>query len=131
MFTSYHGTSGPSGSAGSGPTPAQPVSGNHAATEPALIRLEQLSHERLTFNQIKKLTVRLLVDIFGLRINEPPGNARIPSKSSWNSSTRHDPVLLTECPSDWSIGVVRDGEDRHFVGTLREAGLRSERWGWG
>ena len=127
MFTSYHGTSGPSGSAGSGPTPAQPVSGNHAATEPALIRLEQLSHERLTSNQIKKLTVRLLVDMFGLRINGPPGNARIPSKSSWNSSTRYDPVLLTECPSDWSIGVVRDeGEDRYFVGTLREAGLRSE-----
>ena len=130
MFTSYHGTSEPSGSAGSGPTPAQLVSGNHAATEPALIRLEQLSHERLTFNQIKKLTVRSLVDMFGLRTNGLSGDIRNLLNRSWNSSTWYDSVPLTECLSDQSIGVVGDErKDRHIVATPREAGLRSEQRG--
>ena len=120
MSTSYQGTSGPSGYAGSGPAPIQPVSGNHATTEPALIRLEQLSQERLTSNQISKLTVRLLVGMFGLGTNGPPGDARITLKSFWNSNTRYNPVPLTECPSDWSIGVVCDeGKDRHRAGAPR------------
>ena len=132
MFTSHQGASGPSGYAGSGPAPVQPVSGDHATTEPVLIRLEQLSQERLSSNQIRKLTVRSFVDMFGLRANGLSGDIRNLSKRSWNSSTRYDPVPLTECPSDWSIGVVRDeGKDRYVVGTLREAGLGSERRRWG
>ena len=88
------------------------MSGDHATSEPVLIRLEQLSQERLTSNQIRKLTVRLLVDMFGLVTNGLSGDIRNLLKRSWNSSTRYDPVPLTECPSDWSIGVVRDeGQD--------------------
>ena len=130
MLTSYHGTSGPSGCIGSGPTPTQPASGNNTTTEPVLIRLEQLSQERLTSNQIKKLTVRSLVDMFGLRTNGLSGDIRNLLNRSWNSSTWYDSVPLTECPSDRSIGVVGDErKDRHIVATPREAGLRSERRG--
>ena len=91
MSTLYHGTSGPSGSAGSGPTPAQPVSGNYPTTEPMLIRLEQLLQERLMSNQIKKLTVRSLVNMFGLRTNGLSADIRNLLKCSWNSSTRYNP----------------------------------------
>lgn len=66
--------------------------------------------------QIKKLTVRLLVDVFDIRVNKLSGDTRT---HSWNS-TRYDPVHLTEYPPDQSVGVVRNKrKDRLFVGTVR------------
>lgn len=68
MSTSYQGASGPSGHAGLQPAPGQPVNGNHAIPGPVLTRLEQPSQERLTSNQIRKLTVRPFVERFNLRV---------------------------------------------------------------
>ena len=68
MSTYYQGASGPSGHAGLQPAPGQPVNGNHAIPGPVLTRLEQPSQERLTSNQIRKLTVRPLIERFNLRV---------------------------------------------------------------
>ena len=53
--------------------------------EPALTRFEQMSQEQSISNQIRRLTVRSLVDVFDLRTNKQLGDARDPSRHSWNS----------------------------------------------
>ena len=126
MSATYQGASGPSGHAGLRAALGPPVSGSHAAPKPVLTRLEQPSQERLVSNQIRKLTVRFLVDMFDLVANKIPGGTRTLLKCSWNS-IRFDSVPLTNYPSESSIGVVSDERnDRHFVGTLGWAGLRDE-----
>jgi hypothetical protein len=102
MATSYQGASGPSGHAGLQPVPVQLVSGNHAALEPVLTRLQQPSQEQLILNQIRKLTVSLLVDMFDLRIDNLPGDTSALSKRPWNC-TRYDPIPLTKYPPDRSV----------------------------
>ena len=82
MSTSYPGTSGPSGNAGSRPAHGQRAGGKHATPEPMLTQLRQSSQERFVSNQFKKLDVRFLFDIFDLKINRLLGGTRTPSKAS-------------------------------------------------
>lgn len=87
MPTPNRAASSPSaGHAGLQPVPVQPVSKDSAAREPTLTRLEQPSQERLVFDRLRRLTVRLLVDTFSLRVNELFGDTRIPLKRFWNST---------------------------------------------
>jgi len=66
MSTSLQGALGPSGHAGSFSGLAQPVSGNHVEPSQVLIGLEQISQEQSISNQIRKLTVRLLIGVSNL-----------------------------------------------------------------
>ena len=55
------------------PAPRQPVSGNHATPGPVLIRIGMLAAiarmlNILVSDQIRKLAVRLLIDMFDLRV---------------------------------------------------------------
>jgi len=113
MPTSYQGASGSSGPVtGSQPAPRHPVSGNHTAPRPALTRLKQPSQEELVLNQMRKLTVRVFIDVFGLRIDRRPGGTSTPLKRPW-SCRRYDSVPLTESPSDWSAeAVYEEGKDQ-------------------
>ena len=66
MSTPFQGASGPSGRAGLGTALGQPtVGGNHAAPKPVLISLQQVPQEPISL-QLRKLTVRLLADVFNL-----------------------------------------------------------------
>jgi hypothetical protein len=107
MATSYQGASGPSGYAGLQHVPIRPVSGNHTAPEPVLTRLQQPSQEQLILNELRKLTVRLLIDVFDLRVNNLPGDTSTLLKCPLNC-TRYDPVPLTGYPPDRSAGVACD-----------------------
>ena len=104
MSTSYQGAPDPSGHAGFQRVPVQPVGQYHAAPVLTLTRFEQPSQERLVSNQIRKLTVRLLIGVLDLMINELPGDTRM---CFWNS-TRYDPAHPTAFTPDQSVGVVRD-----------------------
>ena len=92
MATSSQGASGPSGCAGLLRTSVQPVSGSRPVSGSVLTRFEQPPQERLILNEIRKLTVRLLLDTFRLRVDRPHDDARM---HSWNS-TGYDPVPLTK-----------------------------------
>ena len=116
MAASYQGASGPSGYVGLLPPPGQPAGRNHATPGPALTRFEQPSQERLAFNQIRKLTVRLVLDMLDLMIDEPSGDTRT---RSWNM-TRCDPILPTKYLLNPPVGVVCDkGNDCCLVGAPR------------
>ena len=74
MSTPLQGASGPSGHAGLRSVLGQPtVSGNGAASEPALISLQQISPEQSVFREIRTLIVRLLVGALGLMAKKLPG----------------------------------------------------------
>jgi hypothetical protein len=100
MYTLSQGTSGPSAHAGLRPAPGQPtVSGNHPAPQ-------QISPEQSMSNEIRRLIVSPLVDVFDLRANEPSGGSSALLKH-YGHSTRYDPVSRTEYPPNRSEGVVR------------------------
>lgn len=107
MPTSYPGSPGPSGSGGQPHTPGQPVSGSHAAPEPGLMRSEQQLQEQLILNQIRRLTVRLLVDMFNLRIDGLFGDISTPLKPAW-SYTMYGFIPLTNGPPNGSVGTICD-----------------------
>ena len=67
MSLPSQGTSGPSGHAGSRPAFGQPVSRNHTTPRLALIKPHQTLPERSIPHQLRRLTVRLLVNAFNLR----------------------------------------------------------------
>jgi len=126
MSTPFEGASGPSGHAGLRPALRQPVRGNHATPVPVLTWLEQAPPEQSISYQIRKLTVRLLVDVFDLRTDKLLGDTSTLLKR-YCHTMRYDPVPLTKYPPDRSEGVICDeGKDRRFVGTVRWAGLGSE-----
>ena len=76
MASSYQGASNPGGYVGLQPAFAQKVSGNRVAVELALTQPEQQpAQQQLLPNQMRKLTVRLLVDTLVLRVNNSPGDA--------------------------------------------------------
>lgn len=109
MPASYPGASGPNGNAGPQSAHGQRVSEIHAG---------QPSQERLVLDQIKKLTVRSLTDIFDSKINQLLDGARTLSKYPC-SSTRYSRVPLKKRTPNRSVGLLRDkGKDRHFVGAL-------------
>jgi hypothetical protein len=74
MSTSFQGASGSNGPTGLLSGLRQPVSGNRAAPQPVLTRLEQILQEQSISNQIRKLTVRVLVNVLGLGANKLPGD---------------------------------------------------------
>ena len=76
MSTSSQGTSGPGGRAGFQPALERLVSGHDPAPEPVLTRLEQTSAEQPTSNDIKRLIVRTLADVFIFGANESLGDLR-------------------------------------------------------
>ena len=99
MAYSYQGASNSGGSAGLPPALIQPVGGKHAVPQLALTRLEQPSQEQLLLNQMRKLTVRLLVGTFDRWVNKLPGDTRSLLKHPWNCR-RYDPILPMRCPPD-------------------------------
>ena len=118
MSTSYQGASGPSGYGGLRPAPIQPVSKNYAKPELVLTQSDQVSQEQLMSNQIRKLTVRPLVDVSNLRVNKFVGDTRTPSRCYWNSTT-YGPMLPTKYLPNRSVGIICDeGKNRCLVGTL-------------
>ena len=67
MSTSFQGASGPSGHAGFGTALGKlAVSGSYVAPEQTLISLQQIPPEQPISHQLRKLTVRLLADVFSL-----------------------------------------------------------------
>ena len=77
MSTSSQGTSGPGGRAGFQPALERlPVSGHNPAPEQVLTRLEQTSTEQSISNDIKRLIVRTLADVFIFGANESLGDLR-------------------------------------------------------
>ena len=88
--------------------------------KPVVISLEQIPPQEQPISlQLRKLTVRLLADVFNLRANELFGGTRNPLKHCWHG-TRYNPVPLTKYPPDRSEGVVCDkGTDRHFIEIAR------------
>lgn len=69
MSTSYQGAPGTSGyESGLRLAPIQPVSGNRS-TSTSADTVKQSSQEQRISNQIRKLTVMLLVNMFCLRVN--------------------------------------------------------------
>ena len=68
MSTPSKGTSGPSGRTGLQPS-LQPLSGNYAVPRQALT---QMSQEQSMVNQIRKLTVRLLIGFFDITLAHGP-----------------------------------------------------------
>lgn len=81
MATSSQGVSGPSGRTGSQPVHAQLLTRTHSTPEPTLTKTSQ---EESIANQIRKLTVCLLVDSLDLAWvhNTPDGTSAL-SKGSW------------------------------------------------
>ena len=120
MSTSFQGASGPSGHAGFGTALGKlAVSGSYVAPEQTLISLQQTPPEQPISHQLRKLTVRLLADVFNLRANELSGGISNPLKHCWRG-TRYDSVFPTKHPPDRSEGVVCDeGTDRRFVEIVR------------
>ena len=82
MATSFQGASGLGGQTRLYPSLVRPVSGNHAAPEPVLTRLEQISQEEPISNQIWKLTVRLLVNALDPSVDDTPRCPSLPLTSS-------------------------------------------------
>ena len=72
MSAPSQGTSGPSGYAGSQPALGQSVSGNHETLEPLLTQLQRVPPEQSVSRQIRRLTVRLFVNVFDPSTNKPP-----------------------------------------------------------
>ena len=68
MSNLFQGASGPSGHAGFGTAPGQlTVGANHAAPKPVVISLQQIPPKDQPISlQLRKLTVRLLADVFNL-----------------------------------------------------------------
>ena len=116
MSTPFQGASGPSGQAGFGTTFGQPtVGGNHVAPKPVVISLQQISPEQSISHQLRRLTVRLLDNIFNLRTNGLFVGTSNPLKHCWHN-TRYDSVPPTKHPPDRSEGAVYDkGTNRRFV----------------
>ena len=54
-----------------------------------------------------KLNVRRFVDVFGLSVNEQPGDTSILLKPLQNYA-RYDPALIAEDPPDRSVGARYD-----------------------
>ena len=120
MSTQLQGASGPSGHAGLGTTFGQPtVGGSHAASKPVVTSLQQIPpKEQPIYLQLRRLTVRLLADVFNLRANELFGGTSNPSTHCWRG-TRYDSIPPTKHPPDRSEGIVCDkGTDRRFVGIV-------------
>ena len=82
---------------------------NRAAPGQSSTELQQISPEKLISHEIRRLIVRLFVDVFDLRANKLPGGSTssIPL-NSYCRSTRHDPILLTKYPPNQPAGVVCD-----------------------
>jgi len=80
MPSSYQGASNQSGYVGSQPILVQPVSEKHAVPESVLTQMVQLSQEQLLLNQMRKLAVRPLVGMLGLRVNDIRLDASSPLK---------------------------------------------------
>ena len=116
MSTPFQGASGPSGHAGSRPAFGQPaVSRNYAAPQPVLISLQQISPEQPVSHQLRKLTVRLLVDVFNAKSNKLPGDTSTPLKRYWHSM-RYDLVPPTKHPPDPAEKDICDkGTVRRFA----------------
>ena len=75
--------------------------------EPTLTRFEQMLPEQSISHQVRKLTVRPLVDVCDLRANEKLGDARAPSKHSWNCMG-YDLIPPMKSLPDRLAGAVRD-----------------------
>ena len=114
MSTPFQGTSGPNGLAGLPPAFGQPaVSGNHVAPDSALISSQQILPEQS--HQLRKLIVRLLIDVFNLEANNMPDGTSNLSKRYGHNMPRYDPAPLTKRPPDHLEGILRDkGTDRRF-----------------
>jgi hypothetical protein len=84
MSSLSQGTAGPSGRTGLQHSPMQLLGGNYAApTVPTSTGLEQTSPEQSISNQIRKLTVGMLIDFFDLaQADNLPGDLSAPSKRS-------------------------------------------------
>ena len=88
MSTSSQGTSGPSGHSGLRPAFGQPVvSGSHIESNPASISSRQVSTEQSISNQLRRLIVRLLTNVFNLGANDTPGTSNL-SKRYGHSTLR-------------------------------------------
>ena len=73
MSTPFQGASGPSGHAGTAPAFGKlAVSENHTAPEPSLMSFQQTSPEQYVSHQLRRLTVRLLSDVFDRMADKLP-----------------------------------------------------------
>jgi len=109
MSTPPQGASGPSGHIGFRPAFGPPVSSrNHTAPELALTILQQIPQEQSISNQIRRLNVRLLVDVFNLRANKLSGYLSTLLKG-YSHNTRYYRVPMTKYhPSNPPEGVICD-----------------------
>ena len=111
MSISLQGASSSSGRTGFHSGTGQPVNGNRPTREPKLTLMKQTSREQSIPDQIRKLSVRLLIDVLDRGIDEMAGGTSIPLTRS-RSGMRCDSLYLTNYPPDRSIEVTcNEGKD--------------------
>ena len=125
MSTSFRGAPGSSGHAGLRSGPGQPVSRNHTTPGPVLTRLGQPSQEQLLSSQIRKLTVRLLTNVFDSIVHDAPCY-----QSSFDTLLDLHEVrsyliveMLTDVPAETTCDK---GKDRRRFCAVGPAGLGGE-----